>query len=142
MKTFKLWMPFRLLALAMFLSLVSCSKAGQEPEIPGSDPNVKVPDPEGTITVNVINNGESVYLENLGRISMKDMKRLSGKSSKRTFRRGNSFLPGIQFNRHAESTGKTFEYGLKNMMRLPGIQYPNVQIHTRRSRERTEKLPE
>lgn len=72
MKTFKLWMPFRLLALAMFLSLVSCSKAGQEPEIPGSDPNVKVPDPEGTITVNVINNGESVYLENLGRISMKD----------------------------------------------------------------------
>lgn len=72
MKTFKLWMPFCLLAAAMFLSFVSCSKAEQEPEIPGSDPDIKVPDPVETITVNIIYNGESVFLENLGKISMKD----------------------------------------------------------------------
>lgn len=47
-----------MLALAVLAIVPACSGEDDEPVVPqASDPNVAVPDPEGTVTVNITNNG-------------------------------------------------------------------------------------
>ena len=46
-----------MLALAVLAIVPACSGEDDEPVVPqASDPNVAVPDPEGTVTVNITNN--------------------------------------------------------------------------------------
>ena len=58
-----------MLALAVLAIVPACSGEDDEPVVPqASDPNVAVPDPEGTVTVNITNNGRDgeVALPDLG----------------------------------------------------------------------------
>lgn len=53
-----------MLALAVLAIVPACSGEDDEPVVPqASDPNVAVPDPEGTVTVNITNNGRDGEVE-------------------------------------------------------------------------------
>lgn len=57
-----------MLALAVLAIVPACSGEDDEPVVPqASDPNVAVPDPEGTVTVNITNNGRDgeIFLSDL-----------------------------------------------------------------------------